>query len=63
MKKNILVLVLTLIIALFGKLSAQTPNVLDKQSIIDSLTSIDPEIKKYFPRWKICEPDLQIHRH
>jgi len=60
MKKNILVLVLTLIIALFGKLSAQTPNVLDKQSIIDSLTSIDHEIKKYFPRWKICEPDLQI---
>jgi hypothetical protein len=28
--------------------------------MIDSLTTIDPEIRKYFPRWKICETDLQI---
>lgn len=32
----------------------------DKQAIIDSLTSIDPNIIKYFPRWKVCEPDLLI---
>lgn len=31
-----------------------------RKDIIDSLTTIDPEIRKYFPRWKICEPDLQI---
>lgn len=32
---------------------------LPKADIINSLTSIDPEILKYFPRWKICETDLQ----
>jgi hypothetical protein len=30
----------------------------DRQGIIDSLTTIDPEIVSYFPRWKLCEPDL-----
>ena len=32
----------------------------DRKLIIDSLTTIDPEIRKYFPRWKVCETDLQI---
>ena len=32
----------------------------DRKAIIDSLTTIDPEIRKYFPRWKVCETDLQI---
>lgn len=32
----------------------------DKQAIVDSLTTIDPNIVKYFPRWKVCEPDLLI---
>jgi len=38
---------------------AQTLNV-DPRELIDSMTTIDPEIRKYFPRWKICETDLQI---
>ncbi len=32
---------------------------LNAQSIIDDLDQIDPELKKYFPRWKVMEPDLQ----
>lgn len=32
---------------------------LSKQEFIDSLNTIDPELRKYFPRWKVCEPDLQ----
>ncbi|MBM2814242.1 MAG: hypothetical protein HW421_1004 [Ignavibacteria bacterium] len=27
--------------------------------VINNITSIDPKIKKYFPRWRICEKDLQ----
>lgn len=32
-----------------------------EQSMIDALESLDNDIVKYFPRWKICEPTLQIH--
>ena len=29
-------------------------------SYVDSLTTIDYELRKMFPRWKVCEPDLQF---
>ncbi len=32
----------------------------ERDSVISSLTTIDPNIVKYFPRWKICEPNLQL---
>ncbi|MFA6570681.1 MAG: hypothetical protein WCT77_05530, partial [Bacteroidota bacterium] len=32
----------------------------DIESLVGKMTKIDPEIMKYFPRWKICETDLQI---
>jgi hypothetical protein len=32
-----------------------------EQTMIDALESLDNDIVKYFPRWKICEPTLQIH--
>lgn len=32
----------------------------DRKAIIDSLTTVDPEIRKYFPRWRVCETDLQL---
>ena len=60
MKNKISLIVLSLIILLFGKVNAQDATILDKQSVIDSLTNVDPEIKKYFPRWKVCEPDLLV---
>ncbi|HAW09349.1 MAG TPA: hypothetical protein DCW42_09360 [Bacteroidetes bacterium] len=55
-----LLIAFAIISLFFGRAYSQTSDILDKQAIIDSLTTIDPEIKKYFPRWKICEPDLQI---
>lgn len=55
--KKIFVLIGLLIITTSLGLHSQRP---DPKAIIDSLTTIDPEIRKYFPRWKICETDLQI---
>lgn len=55
--KKILLLVLATFVVSFMSLSAQTVRGRD---LIDSLTTIDPEIRKYFPRWKICETDLQV---
>jgi len=31
-----------------------------QDSVLSALKTIDPEILQYFPRWKICEPDLQF---
>lgn len=54
MKKIILLFLLTIIIFPIDSFS-QT----DKE-LLDDLTTIDSDLKKMFPRWKICEPDLQI---
>jgi len=32
-----------------------------EQKILNSLETLDNEIVKYFPRWKVCEPNLQLH--
>ena len=50
---------ISLIIAL-SLFSVKNADAVDRRLIIDSLTNIDPEIRKYFPRWKVCETDLQI---
>lgn len=57
MKKYLVLLVFATIIFGFN-LPELKSQALDRQGIIDSLTTIDPEIVSYFPRWKICEPDL-----
>ncbi len=57
MKKIFVLIGLLLIATSLGLHSQQRYN---PKAIIDSLTTIDPEIRKYFPRWKICETDLQI---
>jgi hypothetical protein len=31
---------------------------INRKAVLDSLTSINPDIKQYFPRWKVCETDL-----
>ncbi len=60
MKRNILfLLVAAFVFGYSAKSEAQTM-IPDKGEIIDSLTTIDPEIKGYFPRWKVCERDLQF---
>ncbi len=61
MKKIAILLVLMFIvptITVFGQ--GGTDKQIDQNSILDSLTTIDPNIKKWFPRWNICEPDLQV---
>ncbi len=58
--KRIFLTVILAIATLGYVANAQTGRITNEKEIIDSLTTIDPEIIKYFPRWKICEPDLQI---
>jgi hypothetical protein len=55
MKKYLLPVILG-----FVFLGIASSQLLAQMSIIDSLTNPDPEIRKYFPRWRICETDLQI---
>lgn len=35
----------------------------DPDSIVAALKTIDPNILKYFPRWRVCEPNLMIQLH
>jgi hypothetical protein len=60
MKKiNILIIVSILMLsATTYKTAAQTPST--DYNYVDSLTTIDFELRKMFPRWKVCEPDLQF---
>lgn len=56
--KKVLIVLISLIL-LGGSYSTYTQTI-SRKAMLDSLKSIDPEVKKYFPRWKICETDLQI---
>ena len=58
MRKNILIVLIGIFI--FGLCSNFTKA---EGTIIDSLTSPDPNIKKYFPRWRICEAEMKIQIH
>ncbi|MDR0927708.1 MAG: hypothetical protein LBO69_08090 [Ignavibacteria bacterium] len=33
----------------------------EEEGMIRALNTLDNEIVRYFPRWKVCEPSLQIH--
>lgn len=57
MKKYLVILIFATVYFGFNapELKSQA---IDRQGILDSLTTIDPEIVSYFPRWKVCEPDL-----
>ncbi len=55
MKKITLIIITILSVVGTIHIEAQT-----RKGMIDSLTTVDPEIRKYFPRWKVCETDLQI---
>jgi len=56
MKKIINSIVLLTIVFSFTFAS----NLYANDAHIDSLSTINPELRKYFPRWKVCEPDLQF---
>ena len=46
-----------LILIQFGGQSAQAQT---QDKVVEALKTIDPEILQYFPRWRICEPDLMV---
>ncbi|MDX9791157.1 MAG: hypothetical protein RBT61_10035 [Candidatus Kapabacteria bacterium] len=56
--KKYLLLVVIAVVCLGDFIYEANAQAVDRQGIIDSLTTIDPEIVSYFPRWKVCEPDL-----
>jgi hypothetical protein len=56
--KKLLLPYFLVVIALVGINNSLNAQIVDKKTIIDSLTTIDPNIVTYFPRWKVCEPDL-----
>lgn len=57
MKRNFLHSIIGLILLATTFAGGQ---VIDRKAVFDSLTTLDPEIVQYFPRWKVCEYDLQI---
>ncbi len=57
MRKNIFIIVIGLLML------GMMPSQLKSQNVIDSLTTPDPNIRKYFPRWKVCENDIRIQIH
>lgn len=52
--------ILSITLLLLAFVSYFRAEAVNRKSIIDSLTTVDPEIRKYFPRWRICETDLQL---
>ncbi len=58
MRKNILIALLGIFI--FGLCSNFSTA---QETLIDSLTSPDPNIRKYFPRWRVCEAEMKIQIH
>ncbi len=62
MKKiNFVLIIIVAAYTLNFNLNAQYTS--KEQGMLDSLTTLDQDIVKYFPRWKVCESDLQIHIH
>ncbi len=57
MKKILTIFLLGLILA---TVSVPLQLISQDSAFIDSLSSIDKELRRYFPRWKVCEPDIQF---
>lgn len=55
MKKIFIAILALIALVSFDKSYAQ-----QHKSLVDLLNTIDPDIKVYFPRWRVCELDLQI---
>jgi hypothetical protein len=55
MKKHLIIVFIAMFLSVFCRTVAQ-----EMDSLVSNLTTIDPDIRRYFPRWKICESDLQI---
>ena len=49
----------SLVLVLFGTV-VQPTKAQTQDKVVEALKTIDPEILQYFPRWRVCEPDLNI---
>ncbi len=58
MKNRYNVILALFAFALVGNVASNAQT--SQDTIIRALKTIDPEILQYFPRWRICEPDLQV---
>ena len=56
--KYIIVIMTAFLVAMSSNLEASNKD--KAEEYLDKLQTIDPEIRKMFPRWIICEPELQI---
>ncbi|MDA3842873.1 MAG: hypothetical protein PF588_00705 [Candidatus Kapabacteria bacterium] len=63
MRKYIALVLIGMAILLGSNDAKAQSGFVDRQAMIDSMTTIDPEVMRYFPRWRICESDLQIQIH
>jgi hypothetical protein len=65
MKKYQFILPLIVLITILlsnTEVSAQHSSLTAKEKeMLNSIEKLDYDIVKYFPRWKVCEPSLQIH--
>ncbi len=59
MKKVTVLAVFLMGCALSGALANPVPPI-DREQLVEALRTLDTNIVGYFPRWKVCEYDLQI---
>lgn len=57
LRRSIASVLLFLAVSAVGTIRATAQE--SDSSVFTRLTSIDPELLQYFPRWYVCEPDLQ----
>lgn len=58
--KKIKYLIIVSILMLAGTTYKSVAQASGDYNYVDSLMTIDYELRKMFPRWKVCEPDLQF---
>lgn len=58
--KKIIFILLVATLGMVGR-TVIAQDVVDRQALIDTtLNKLDKNVQKWFPRWRICEPDLQM---
>lgn len=61
MRKLKFILVLALASIFMQNMEAKAQSTPKDQAILNALETLDYDIVRYFPRWKVCEPNLQLH--
>jgi hypothetical protein len=61
MKKIKYALVLVIVSMLVNIVETKSQTTSKEQAMLEAIETLDYDIVRYFPRWKVCEPNLQIH--